>query len=97
MAASQRPATLALPNQRVQLDSRQPARSVRSNQKHWQPPEGLSPDDVKAVINAATCERDQLLLRVLWATGARVEEARLRRWAEGDQSRPSVDHSQGGL
>src|ERR1700737_3608787 len=75
MAASQRPATLALPNQRVQLDSRQPARSVRSTQKHWQPPEGLSPDDVKAVIDAATCERDSLLLRVLWATGARISEA----------------------
>jgi integrase len=75
MAASQRPTTLALPNQRVQLDSRQPTRSVRSTQKHWQPPEGLSPDDVNAVINAATCERDQLLLRVLWATGARVSEA----------------------
>src|SRR3984893_16080704 len=75
MAASQRPTALALPNQRVQLDSRQPTRSVRSNQKHWQPPEGLSPDDVKAVINAATCERDRLLVRVLWATGARVSAA----------------------
>jgi len=29
---------------------------------------------VKAVIDAATCERDRLLLRVLWATGARVSE-----------------------
>ncbi|MDQ6675438.1 MAG: site-specific integrase [Chloroflexota bacterium] len=29
---------------------------------------------MKAVINAATCERDQLLLRVLWATGARISE-----------------------
>jgi integrase len=29
---------------------------------------------VKAVINAATCERDRLLLRVLWATGARISE-----------------------
>jgi len=36
---------------------------------------GFKPDDVNAVINAATCERDQLLLRVLWATGARVSEA----------------------
>jgi integrase len=60
---------------RVRLDSRQDARSVRSAQKHWQPPEGLSPDDIKAVIDAATCERDRLLLRVLWATGARVSEA----------------------
>ncbi len=75
MAASQRPTALALPNEHVQLDSRRTTRSVRSTQKHWQPPEGLSPDDVKAVINAATCERDRLLLRVLWATGARVSEA----------------------
>jgi integrase len=29
---------------------------------------------VQAVIDAATCERDRLLLRVLWATGARVSE-----------------------
>jgi integrase len=75
MAASQRPTALALPNEHVQLDLRRTTRSVRSTQKHWQPPEGLSPDDVKAVINAATCERDRLLLRVLWATGARVSEA----------------------
>ena len=60
---------LALTNKHVRLDSRQTTRSVRSTQKHWQPPEGLSPDDVKAVIDAATCERDRLLLRVLWATG----------------------------
>jgi site-specific recombinase XerD len=75
MAASQRPAGLVPTNRRVQLDSGQAARSVRSTQKHWQPPEGLSPTDVKAVIDAATCERDRLLLRVLWATGARVSEA----------------------
>src|SRR6266700_1066570 len=75
MAAS-RPSTELVPSdQRVRLDSRRPKRSVRSAQKHWQPPEGLSPDDVKAVIGAATCERDRLLLRVLWATGARISEA----------------------
>jgi integrase len=34
----------------------------------------LSPQDVQAVIDAATRERDRLLLRVLWATGARVSE-----------------------
>src|SRR6266571_4196830 len=54
--------------------SRQP-RSVRSAAgKHWQPPQGLSPDEVRAVIAAASCERDRLLLRVLWATGARISE-----------------------
>jgi integrase len=42
--------------------------------KHWQPPEGLSPEEVRAVIAAATCERDRLLLHVLWATGARISE-----------------------
>jgi integrase len=75
MAASQRPTALVPAIRRVQLDPRQPARSVRSAQKHWQPPEGLSPDDVKAVINATKSERDRLLLRVLWATGARISEA----------------------
>src|SRR6478672_8981056 len=74
MAASQRPTALALADQRVGLDSQQQARSVRSAQKHWQPPEGLSPKDVIAVIDAATCERDRLLLRVLWATGGRISE-----------------------
>jgi integrase len=75
MATSQPSTALALPGERVRLDSRQTARSVRSAQKHWQPPEGLSPADVKAVIDAATGERDRLMLRVLWATGARISEA----------------------
>jgi integrase len=38
------------------------------------PPEGLTPEEVKAVIAAAGSERDRLLLRVLWATGGRVSE-----------------------
>jgi integrase/recombinase XerD len=75
MAASQRPTALAPADTRVQLDSRRASRSVRSARKHWQPPEGLSPKDVQAVIDAAQCERDRLLLRVLWATGARISEA----------------------
>lgn len=33
------------------------------------------PDQVRAVIDAAEAERDRLLLRVLWATGARISEA----------------------
>jgi integrase len=74
MASSQQPTALLPARRRVQLDSQQTTRSVRSTQKHWQPPEGLSPDDVKAVIDAATYERDRLLLRVLWATGARISE-----------------------
>jgi site-specific recombinase XerD len=75
VSTSQRSTAIVPTDTRVRLDSRHPARSVRSAQKHWQPPEGLSPNDVKAVIGAATCERDRLLLRVLWATGARVSEA----------------------
>jgi len=43
--------------------------------KQWQPPEGLAPDEILAVIAAASTERDRLLLRVLWATGARISEA----------------------
>jgi integrase len=56
-------------------DSRRQTHSVRSvTGKHWQPPEGLSPEEVRAVIAAARCERDQLMLRALWATGARISE-----------------------
>src|ERR1039458_9282936 len=58
----------------VTLDSVAIRRSVRSATKHWQPPEGLSSEDVRAVIAAAQTERDRLLLRTLWATGARVSE-----------------------
>jgi integrase len=66
--------SLALPGRRELSDSRSTARSVRSGAKHWQPPEGLSPDEIRAVITAAATERDRLLLRVLWATGARISE-----------------------
>src|SRR5207244_709175 len=65
---------LAVSSARVLSDSNRQTRSVRSV-KHWQPPEGLSPDEVRAIIAAAATERDRLLLRVLWATGARISEA----------------------
>ena len=65
---------LALQAARELSDSRTKPRSVRSGAKRWQPPEGLSPDEVRAVIAAAVTERDRLLLRVLWATGARISE-----------------------
>jgi len=65
---------LALRSARELSDSSRQTRSVRSGAKHWHPPEGLSPDEVRAVIAAASCERDHLLLRVLWATGARISE-----------------------
>ena len=57
-------------------DSNSKRRSVRSApSKQWQPPEGLAPEDVLAIIDAAPSERDRLLLRVLWATGAPISEA----------------------
>src|SRR6266568_8631810 len=65
---------IAVPESRVLSDSGGAPRSVRSPTKHWQPPEGLSPEEVRAVIAAARTERDRLLLRVLWATGARISE-----------------------
>lgn len=76
-ASPEASATLALRPPRELSGSRTPTRSVRSANgasKRWQPPEGLSPADVGAVIAAAATERDQLLLRVLWATGARISE-----------------------
>src|ERR671933_603739 len=67
--------SLALRGSRELSDSKRHTRFVRSAPgKHWQPPERLSPEEVRAVIAAASCERDRLLLRVLWATGARISE-----------------------
>jgi integrase len=60
--------------ERERLNSAPPRRSVKPASKRWQPPEGLSPEDVQAVIAAAACERDRLLLATLWATGARISE-----------------------
>ena len=74
--ASQPGRALAVRSARELSDSSQKRRSVRSGtSKQWQPPEGLTPEDVLAVIDAAASERDRLLLRVLWATGARISEA----------------------
>src|SRR5215471_14953598 len=67
--------TLAIPTPRVLSGSAPAARSVRLTSKRWQPPEALAPEDVLAIIAAAATERDRLLLRVLWATGARISEA----------------------
>jgi integrase len=65
---------MAVGGAHVLSDSQRERRSVRSSTKHWQPPEGLSPEEVRAVIAAACSERDRLLLRALWATGARISE-----------------------
>src|SRR6266568_3923852 len=68
--------SLAVRSSRELSDSKPRRRSVRSTPaRQWQPPEGLAAKDVLAVIDAGPSERDRLLLRVLWATGARVSEA----------------------
>src|SRR6266567_3585336 len=75
-AASGTTRALALRSPRVLSDSKPKRRSVRSvTGKQWRPPEGLAPEEILAVIEAALSERDRLLLRVLWATGARISEA----------------------
>lgn len=73
--------TLVVATPRVVSDPQHSGRSVRSAaatpgkaHKQWRPPEGLSPAEVREVIGAAATERDQLLLRVLWATGGRISE-----------------------
>src|SRR5205823_3504624 len=68
------PQALALRASHVLSDSSREPRSGRSGVKHWQPPEGSSPEDVRAFIAPARTERDRLLLRVLWATGGRISE-----------------------
>ena len=74
--ASQTSRALVVSGARELSDSVAKRGSVRSApSRQWQPPEGLAPEDVLAVINAARTERDRLLLRVLRATGARVSEA----------------------
>ncbi len=63
---------------RLLLHSEEKRRSVAlgpAKNKRWQPPEGLTPADVQAIIAAAANDRDRLLLRVLWATGGRISEA----------------------
>ena len=68
---------LAVQTSRDVSDSSAKRRSVRSAAaKQWQPPEGLAPDEILAIIDAASTERDRLLLRVLWATAP----ASARRW-----------------
>jgi len=65
---------------RLLLHSKGKRRSVAlppAKGKRWQPPEGLTPTEVQAVIDAAAEGRDRLLLRRLWATADRVSEARL--------------------
>jgi integrase/recombinase XerD len=66
--------TLVPTGERELLSSPTRRRSVKAASKRWQPPEGLAPEDVQAVIAAAACERDRLLLTTLWATGARISE-----------------------
>lgn len=71
-----RSGTLALARTatRELLSSAARRRSVKPASRRWQPPEGLSPEEIQAVIAAAAGERDRLLLTTLWATGARISE-----------------------
>jgi integrase len=74
--ASRTTRALVVPTSRDLSDSSPKRSSVRSPAaKQWQPPEGLAPDEILAIIDAVGTERDRLLLRVLWATGARISEA----------------------
>lgn len=71
------PATTALvpARERELLSSPAPWHSDNPARKRRQPAVGLYPEEIQAVIAAAACERDQLLLTMLWATGARIGEA----------------------
>src|SRR5216684_1905803 len=74
--ASRATRALAIQTSRDMSDSTLKRRSVRSPaSKQWRPPEGLAPNEILAIVAAASTERDRLLLRVLWATGARISEA----------------------
>ena len=83
--ASQTTRALAVQTPRDVSDSRPKRRSVRSTAaKQWQPPEGLAPDEILASIDAVGTERDRLLLRVLWSTGAALAKCSLSdRWMRG--------------
>src|SRR5215471_6267129 len=70
---------LPSPSTRVLSNSLAKPRSVKPASKRWQPPEGLSPEEIRAIIDAAATERDRLLLTTLWATGARISEVLMLR------------------
>jgi integrase len=54
--------------------ARRSVKAAATRTKRWQPPEGLTPEEVGAIVAAAAGERDRLLLTTLWATGARLSE-----------------------
>jgi len=72
---------MALPSAsaRVLSNSAAKPRSVKPTSERWQPPEGLAPEEIGAIIDAAATERDRLLLTTLWATGARISEVLMLR------------------
>src|SRR5258708_32465416 len=85
-AGASEPRAIVLFNRALKRRSVQsaPPSNRRKRRKEWQPPEGLSPDEALSVVKAARCEprclhidceRNELLLRVLWASGARIGEA----------------------
>jgi integrase len=78
----ERAVTLARRRPAPAADGGRPRGRRGAAEKRWQPPEGLTPEEVKAVIAAAATERDRLLLRTLWATGGRVSEVLALRAAD---------------
>src|ERR1700730_14723098 len=68
--------SMALPSTsaRVLSNSAAKPRSVKPASKRWQPPEGLSPEEIRAIIDAAATERGRPLLTTLWETGAGISE-----------------------
>src|SRR5260370_42443955 len=85
-AGASEPRAIVLFNRALKRRSVQSAPSNRrKRRKEWQPPEGLSPDAALSVVKAGRgeprclhvdCKRNELLLRVLWAPGARIGAAR---------------------
>ena len=61
---------------RVLSNSAGKPRSVKPTSKRWQPPEGLTPEEIDAIIAAAATERDRLLLSTLGDGGAYQRGAR---------------------
>lgn len=73
-AASRRAIAAADRNQRANSALLVPVPRVPPRGKRWRPPEGLEPSEIRAIIDAATSDRDRLLLRCMWATGGRASE-----------------------
>jgi integrase len=73
--SSQAPTWPSRRRRRVYCQTQRPNRVLlKPTSKRWQQPEGLAPEEIGAIIDAAATERDRLLLTTLWATAARISE-----------------------